>query len=257
MKRWIVTLVAFSLFLASLSVANASVGGIAYDNQAGIPDYSSNAANYSNNLQNWLGSLGLDFQVNQAITVNALGVFDNGDPLNLIGADSASGVTVAIYNFNNTSTPVVGSILFTPGSVSSPGFQQINGDAFLAIAPVVLQPGTYSVVTFNDRNFNQGFINDIYNLTSTENTFGGAIAFVGSGRYYGGSSIGFPTTPDAGPTNRYDAGTFSVVPEPTTLAIWGLLGVAGAAALRRRKQPRGRWSQENRQAVIQIIESKR
>jgi hypothetical protein len=47
------------------------------------------------------------------------------------------------------------------------------------------------------------------------------------------------------------------VPEPATIAIWGLgIGLAGAAALRR-KQPRGRWSQENRQAIYAIIGGKR
>lgn len=48
-----------------------------------------------------------------------------------------------------------------------------------------------------------------------------------------------------------------VVPEPATIAIWGVgIGLAGAAALRR-KQPRGRWSQENRQAIYAIIGGKR
>ena len=49
-----------------------------------------------------------------------------------------------------------------------------------------------------------------------------------------------------------------VVPEPVTAVIWGVgAGLAGAAALRRRKQPRGRWSEENRQAILQIIDNKR
>jgi len=48
------------------------------------------------------------------------------------------------------------------------------------------------------------------------------------------------------------------VPEPATIAIWGLgAGLAGAAALRRRKQPKGRWSEENRQAIFQVIERRR
>ncbi len=47
------------------------------------------------------------------------------------------------------------------------------------------------------------------------------------------------------------------VPEPVAVVIWGVGAVlAGAAALRRRKQPRGRWSEENRQAILQIIDSK-
>jgi len=55
-------------------------------------------------------------------------------------------------------------------------------------------------------------------------------------------------------TTGFDATITTIVPEPTTLAIWGLgLGVAGAAALRRRKQRGGRWSEENRQAIFQVI----
>jgi hypothetical protein len=50
----------------------------------------------------------------------------------------------------------------------------------------------------------------------------------------------------------------SLVPEPTTLAIWGLgVGLAGAAAMRRRKQSHGRWSAENRQAIFEVIDGKR
>ena len=53
-------------------------------------------------------------------------------------------------------------------------------------------------------------------------------------------------------------GSSDSVPEPVTLAIWGVgAGLAGAAALRRRKQPRGRWSQESRQAIFHVIEGKR
>lgn len=54
-----------------------------------------------------------------------------------------------------------------------------------------------------------------------------------------------------------DAGGLHPVPEPTTIAIWGVgVGLAGAAALRRRKQPQGRWSKENRQQILSIIEGK-
>jgi hypothetical protein len=54
-------------------------------------------------------------------------------------------------------------------------------------------------------------------------------------------------------------GTARPVPEPATLLIWGLggLGAAGAMAASRRKQPRGRWSEENRRAIYDIVEGKR
>ena len=58
--------------------------------------------------------------------------------------------------------------------------------------------------------------------------------------------------------NSNPNGGVGTVPEPTTLVIWGVgAGLAGAAALRRRKQPRGRWSEENRQAIFRVIEGKR
>jgi hypothetical protein len=54
------------------------------------------------------------------------------------------------------------------------------------------------------------------------------------------------------------AGGTSSVPEPISIVVWGVgAGLAGAAALRRRKQPRGRWSPEDRQAIFQVIEGKR
>ncbi len=55
----------------------------------------------------------------------------------------------------------------------------------------------------------------------------------------------------------------TVVPEPASLAIWSLtagLSFAGLGSLRRRKNKtvdRGRWSDENRQAIVGIIEAGR
>lgn len=55
------------------------------------------------------------------------------------------------------------------------------------------------------------------------------------------------------------SGDVSAIPEPASLAIWGLagLGLAGVAALRRRKHSRTGWSEENRQAIFAIIDGKR
>lgn len=49
------------------------------------------------------------------------------------------------------------------------------------------------------------------------------------------------------------------VPEPTSLAIWGLgsIGVGAAAAIRRRKAPRSSWSEQSRSAIYHVIEGKR
>jgi hypothetical protein len=49
------------------------------------------------------------------------------------------------------------------------------------------------------------------------------------------------------------------VPEPLSMVVWGAFAglAAGATALRRRKQPCGRWSAKNRQAILHVIEGKR
>jgi hypothetical protein len=55
-------------------------------------------------------------------------------------------------------------------------------------------------------------------------------------------------------------GSGQTIPEPTGLAVWGLaaLSAAAAGAVRRRgKSARPRWSDENREAIFQVIERKR
>jgi hypothetical protein len=54
-------------------------------------------------------------------------------------------------------------------------------------------------------------------------------------------------------------GNNSVVPEPVSFAVWGIgSGLAAAGmAVRRRKQPQGRWSDKNRRAIMEIVNAKR
>jgi hypothetical protein len=45
------------------------------------------------------------------------------------------------------------------------------------------------------------------------------------------------------------------IPEPASLVVWSVIGAAtGLGALRRR---RARWSKENRQAIVEVIQSGR
>jgi hypothetical protein len=192
---------------------------ISYDNATGLPQ------------QNWSGSLGLDFDVNYSMTITALGAFDNGFLANLNGVDGTSGVTVGIYDIttNTWATPLVN---FTAGS----SVTQLNGDAFLAlVTAVTLGVGQYSIVTFNDMNFNTSGAQNHY---STLNTGFGAISFVGSGRYdswASGDPYTLPSIPDGGPDNRYDAGTFEfLVPEPLSAALLVVGMTAVGVAARRR-----------------------
>ncbi len=44
-------------------------------------------------------------------------------------------------------------------------------------------------------------------------------------------------------------------PEPASMIVWGIgAGLAGAAAVRRGPRKRGRWSKQNRQAILSVIE---
>jgi hypothetical protein len=118
---------------------------------------------------------------------------------------------------------------------------QIHGDAFKADTITLTAGHYYSVVAFNDINYNSQAGPNTYTI---ENDFGGAITFEHYTLYDSAASgIAFPTTIDnwggGGPTDRYAAGTFAVVPEPATL-ISGVLMLLpfGASTLRilRRKQ---------------------
>lgn len=204
---WLIVL--FAVFELTLLPAGLRADFIAYDN-----------TNTNTSLnQNYGNNLGLEFDVNQAITITSLGAYDTGNPSQLNGPNGTSGVTVGIYN-RNTQSLVTPTVTFTP---TNPG-TQINSDAFLSITPTTLGPGNYMVVAFNDNNYNS------YggtNLFSTENTGGGLISFVGGADYSSSaSSIGYPTIVDGGPSNRYNAGTFeftpaAAVPEPASLTLLG------------------------------------
>ena len=204
------------LLAGCLTAGIAGASTIAYDNQITLAP-----------LQGFGDSLGLDFQVNTPISVSELGVFDNGLTSNLLGVDGQSGVTVQIYNISGTPTLIGPSVTFTP---TSAGFQ-VNGDAFMNVTPFLLGPGKYSVVAFNDDNYNTF---GAPNSTSTENG-AGLITFIGSSRY--GNGFTFPASTDSGPTNKYDAGTFAFdlanVPEPSTFALFGLGAIALLARRRR------------------------
>ena len=204
------TIFAFAAALAALA-APAQASTIVYQDQSGIMV----------NLQNWQGNLGMDFQVNSTIVVDALGVFDNGNIGTLVGS-TGTGVEVGIFNLT-TGLLVGPSLLFTPASLVT----QTGGDAFLNVTPFSLVPGQYSIVTLNDQNYNEGFTNHTNNTTQTLNSLGGAISFIGSSRFDGNSGLlELPSEIDGGPANRYDAGTFAATPLPATWTML-LIGLAG------------------------------
>jgi len=207
----------------------ARASTIAYDNDTSLGDVGF--------LQYFQGDLGLDFNVNVPITVTALGVYDQGVIANLDGV-FGGGVSVAIFDVNTT-LAVTPTVVFS----SSNAGVQINGDAFLPES-IVLMPGQYSVVTYADIDYNEGYVSTTFNPTSVENSGGGAISFVGPGRFYNTGALEFPIFVDSGPTNRYDAGTFAFVtsPEPSSLMLLLGAAIAGLApfAIACRASPRAK-----------------
>jgi hypothetical protein len=189
-------------------------------------------------LQGFTGPLGMDFDVNSSITINAMGVYN----FNAIAdTELVSQLKVAIFN-RDTGTMVLGTdTTFQPDTA----YTQLPGDAydlFQSITLVTLAVGHYSVVAVgfnpNQPNGNHGFSGGV---GATEGILDGSISYVGSSRYAGSNgTLFFPTTIDGGPPNRYDAGTFSV-PEPGFYSIFAVfvvfaLGLIGLfAKVRRRK----------------------
>ena len=177
----------------------------------------------------------MDFNVlGEPIVVDQLGVFDSGSD------GLATTLTAHIYDRNDTAAPLA-TLTFTPGD---PG-TLVDGSRFKDLIDPLNLPagfeGTIVAEGYNgaEPNGNAGagvpvWSSDTYNL----------LEFVGGGRF--GTAGLFPGTADGGPANRYAAGTFrfsteaatAAVPEPSTVAIWTLIGVAGVVVYSLRRTTR-------------------
>jgi PKD repeat protein len=162
--------------------------------------------------QNFTGSLGLAFDVQKAIRVTRLGVFDDGSN----GLNQP--LTAIIYDRDARS--VQATLDFT---TDDPG-ELVGGSRFKNLpTPLDLSVGFHGLMVGQgygalEMNGNTHGNQDVRPWT----TFGGncRIAFVGGGRHTNATmafplgEIGFPLTDDAGPVNRFAAGTFEFGPGP-------------------------------------------
>jgi Bacterial TSP3 repeat len=158
--------------------------------------------------EDFTGSLGMDFRVNAAVRVIALGAFDSGSD------GFASAITVELWSRNDNGTPDVfdddsggerlAEVVLTP---EEPGTLR-GGNRFKDLeAPLRLAPGAYVIVAsgygHGDSNGNLGGDPDLPLSVAVTSL----ISFVGNG-HYGDAGV-YPGTQDNGPANRYAAGTFT------------------------------------------------
>ena len=201
---------------------------IAYDNNTGIT-----------NQDNGNFSLGLEFDVNSSIKITALGAFFAAD-LNNLTFYNGNGVTVGIFD-RATGLLVGSSVTINPTNYTS----IVNSDAFIHLSSAIVLPSGFQgvVVAVDDRDYNQGYIDNVFNPTSTMNSGGGKIPSSAAVASATGSALAravlcIRPTIDSGPENRYDAGTFEFAAVPLPPAAYAglvtLAGIAGFGLVRRR-----------------------
>jgi hypothetical protein len=147
--------------------------------------------------QAWTGSLGMDFDVVNTITITELGVFDdNSDGL-------SAPITVTLFERASQLPVPGGSLTFAAGPTGT----LIGGSRFLPIAPLILAGGTIYTIVASGYGATELNGNSFGGVPVWTTDGSGDLAFVGSARFDATPNI-FPPATDSGPANRYAAGTF-------------------------------------------------
>lgn len=217
--------------------AAASIGNIAsaqFVLQSSAP--SSSTVDTAIGNQSWSG-VGVEFQVNQAVSILELGVFDS----RLDGISTS--LSTYLFSLNSgTLGNVLASQTFSSGSQGV-----LSGNyRFKDITDVLLSPGTYLLASYGWNGTDTLFNSNVNPPASSAfdsifNDGGGALSFVRSRWGSGGDAAGtFPLgSSDSTGRNYFSAGNMvvAVVPEPEIYAMMGLgLGLLGWIG--RRKKPR-------------------
>jgi len=151
--------------------------------------------------QAFAGSLGMDFDVEEGILVERLGVFDDGsDGLNL---------PLTAHVYDRVMQEELARLEFSP---DDPG-TLIGGSRFKDLDPPLALPagfqGTMVAAGYGvgEQLANTGGPGNDFGLTT--DSAGCAIRFVGTSRYGDAATPGsFPDVVDGGPPNQFAAGTF-------------------------------------------------
>jgi hypothetical protein len=155
--------------------------------------------------QNYMGALGMDFDVNSSIVVTQLGVFKGCAGFDTLHAP----LTAELYQRDDndpTNIMLLATLNFT---ADDPG-TAVDSSLFKPLPSPITLPAGFNgcIVAFgygNAENNGNGYGSPT--VAWTTNDGGGLISFVGGGRY-GDDTTMFPGTVDGGPVNRYAAGTF-------------------------------------------------
>ena len=198
--------------------------------------------NISGGTVSGYSTVGLPFTVNAPIYVGALGGFDY---MGLLGLQSTS-LTVSIKQWNGTFTPdpddsLSGSALASATLTSaSPSY---GGSVWSYLKnSVLLTPGSYMLIAsgFTTSEGSQDPAVLLAGINVSYNTFGGrvtygAVPFLGVYAMAVGASGDFTKWEFSSTTASFIANGSFAVPEPSTYALMGTVGLA-LYLLRRRKK---------------------